>query len=217
MEQLDIIATAFQVAVDTPSDTSYRRVVGELNTLLSNISNRLDSGISDAATELNLDRLVSLMSTVRGTLPVGNLEGDNELEPFVKGIDALQRLREELTGRVTEHAQLQRLDTKLRTVCVGGIARDSLTAEWGRIKLVQSKLAAPFSAELMGARDDLSSIESEIDSAIGRCEEQTALDLLREYFRAVSSVFRDVDKSLKDFCLRLSAVGQPLKMVLDMC
>jgi TIR domain len=217
MEQLDIIATAFQVAVDTPGDASYRRVVGELNTLLSNISSRLDSGISDAATELNLDRIVTLMSTVRSTLSAANSEKDNELEPFVKGMDALQRLREELTGRVTEHAQLQRLDTKLRTVCVAGIARDSLVAEWGRIKSVQSKLAAPFSVELAGARDDLSSIESEIDSAIGRSEEQMALDLLREYFRAVSTVFRDVDKSLKDFCLRLSAVAQPLKTVLDMC
>ena len=82
---------------------------------------------------------------------------------------------------------------------------------------VRARLAPPFSVELEAANTDLVAIESEIDTAVGRGEEQAALNLLRMYFMSVSTVFRNVDTNLKDFCMRLSEVNQSLKTVLDMC
>jgi hypothetical protein len=67
MDQLALAAIASQEGVDTPGDAAYGRVVSELNLLLSALPARLDSGIADAAAELKLDRLVELMTTVRGT------------------------------------------------------------------------------------------------------------------------------------------------------
>jgi len=217
IERLDSTTAAFKAAVDAPSEAAYGCVVCELNGLLSGMPSQLDLGIAEAATGLNLDRLVELMTRVRDTLPATAAGKDSELEPFVQGIDALMRLRDELTRRVAEHGQLQRLDSKLRTVCVGGTIPGMLAGEWGRIKLARSRLAPPLSPAMGAVNDDLEAIEFEIEALLGRGDEQVALDLVKEYFGAVSSVFRRVDGSLKEFCLRLSAVSQPLKTILSMC
>jgi hypothetical protein len=214
VERLDSAAAALETAVQAPGEATYVRVVGELSGLLSGISPQLDVGIAEAAAGLNLDRLLELMGRVRDTLPTAG--DDPELGPFVQGIDALSRLRDELNTRVSEHGLLQRLDSKLRTVRVGGILPGMLAGEWVRIRLVRSRLAPPFSPELGAVNDDLMAIEREIEASLGQGNEATALDLVSEYFRAVSSVFRDVDGCLKEFCLRLSAVAQPLKTVLSM-
>jgi len=206
---------AFQAAVDDPGEAATARLVGELTTVISGLPTRLDAGISDAARELNLDRLVELMDTVRAT--VGANAADAALAGFLQGIDALHRLRDELDQRVQVHGQLQRLDSKLRTVCAGGTPEGALAGEWGRIKLVRTRLAGCVSVELEAVNEDLVALETEIDAALGSGDEGSAFDLVREYFRAVGSVFRDVDTSLKEFCMRLGAVSQPLKAVLDVC
>ncbi|HEX4964125.1 MAG TPA: toll/interleukin-1 receptor domain-containing protein [Thermoanaerobaculia bacterium] len=215
-DRLDSAAAALEIAVDAPSEAAYGRVVGELNGFLSGVSPQLDVGIAEAAAGLNLDRLLELMGRVRDTLPSPAAGKDPELEPFVQGIDALSRLREELNQRVSEHGLLQRLDSKLRTVCVGGILPGMLAGEWVRIRLVRSRLAPPFSPELGTVNKDLVAIEGEIEASLGKGNEAAALDLVSEYFRAASSVFRDVDGCLKELCLRLSTVAQPLQTVLSM-
>jgi hypothetical protein len=141
---------------------------------------------------------------------------DSTLAGFLQGIEALDRLRGELGQRVLEHSQLQRLDSKLRSICVGGTPAGALTGEWGRVKLVRSRLTGRLSPELLASNDDLIALESEIDAALGTSDERSAFDLVREYFRAAGSVFRDVDASLKEFCMRLGAVSQPLGAVLDL-
>jgi len=214
---LESTAIAFQAAIDAPDDSAYRRVVNELVGLLSLVPVRLDVGISQAAAGLNLDRLVDLMQQVRGTLPAAAGEQDRELEPFVRGIDALNRLREDLKTRVYEHGLLQRLDSKLRVVCFGETLPGNLPGEWARIKLARSRLAPPYSPELGQAIDDMVATELEIENGLARQDEPAALDHLRDYFRMVTSAFRNVDGSLKQFCLRLGAVSQPLKTVLQMC
>lgn len=60
----------------------------------------------------------------------------------------------------------------------------------------------------------LKPLESEIEATAGG-DEQGALKLLREYFRAVSSVFREVDNRFKEFTLGLSQLRPSLKVVLD--
>jgi hypothetical protein len=213
-DALDATEAAFQTAVDAPGDQATARLLGELNTLVSGLPTRLDAGISDAARELNLDRLVELMGTVRDTLKAE--AEDSTLAGFLQGIEALDRLRGELGQRVLEHSQLQRLDSKLRSICVGGTPAGALTGEWGRVKLVRSRLTGRLSPELLASNDDLIALESEIDAALGTGDERSAFDLVREYFRAAGSVFRDVDASLKEFCMRLGGVSQPLGAVLDL-
>jgi Domain of unknown function (DUF4062) len=218
VEQLDAVSDAFRVWSDNADDAAaYRRVVGELAVLLSGLPTRLDSGIADAAAELNLDRLVQMLTMVSEKFGESASEHDSELATFVRGIDALRRLRDELKRRVEEHTQLQRLDSKLRTVCIGETALPAISAEWERAKRVRARLTPPFSPQLGAANADLVAIESEIEEAVGRGEQQKVLALVQEYFRSVSTVFRDVDTNLKEFCMRLSDVNQPLKTVLDMC
>lgn len=211
-EQLEHAALALQAAVDKPGPDTLATAVAELTLLLSGLPSRLDAGISEAATELRLDRLLELMASVRqGVLARG---ADAELAPFVDGIAALERLRSELQTRVVEHAQLQRLDAKLRAVCTGNTPAAALAAEWARTKLIRSRLQPPFSAPLQGVLDDLAALEGEIEAALAQPGE--GADLLRDYFHSVASVFRDVDTELKEFCSRLADVGQPLRTVLQM-
>ena len=184
--------------------------------LLSGLPTRLDAGIADAAAELNLDRLVQIMTTVRAQLHAPAPEHDAELEPVVHGIDALQRLRDELVKRVAEHTQLQRLDSKLRTVCVAKIIPGA--GEWERIKILRARLADPFSEELKKQSRFLDAAEKKTEEARGQGDEQALRNNLESYFSAVRYVFRDVDSSLKEFCTRLSGeVNQPLQIILSMC
>ena len=217
-ERLASASAAFDAAVTRPGTPAYGRLVGELDLLLSRLPSEVDAGISDAATELELDRLVELIAGVRHTLLVSSPTGPGpEPEPFAEGTDALQRLRDELNGRVAGHTQLQRLDSRLRVACVGGIAPGTLASEWERIKKVRVKLVEPYCLEIPAVADDLGALESQIEVALGKGDDASALDLLREYFRTVGAVFRDVDRGLREFCLRLTGVSQPLKAVLDVC
>jgi hypothetical protein len=215
LEQLEQVNADFQAAVTSPDEAARASLLGSLNVLLTRLSPRLEQGISEAARELSLDRLVELMDRVTQKLPETS---HRELKPFMQSVDALHRLRVELAGRVDDHHRLQALDSKLRTVCVGGATAATVSAEWERIKKVRSRLpVTPVTPELSGAMGDLGAIEAELNAAVGRNEQLGALDLLQEYFRAVSSVFRDVDGGLKGFCLRLGEVRQPLETVLELC
>ncbi len=214
-DALDAADAAFETAVAAPDDGATARLVGELSTMVSRLPTRLDSGISDAARDLSLDRLVELMGAVRATLGAG--AADPTVASFLQGIDALLRLRDELGQRVQEHGQLQRLDGELRLICEGGTPAGALAGGWRKVKKVRGRLAVPVSAELQAVNADLVALEAEIDATLGAGDEASAVDQVREYFRAVGSAFRDVDTSLKDFCLRLGAVSQPLKAVLDVC
>ena len=216
-DQLALAEAAMQKAVDDPSETSFAELMGELDMLVSGLPPRLNDGIADAASELDIDRLLELMDRVREKLPPDSAEDGIELEPFFHGINALGRLRDELARRTSEHAHLQSLDSKLRTVCVGVGGPGTVPSEWIRVKRVRSRLAPPYSPPLEAAEEDLAAIESEIEAAVTENDQQSALDLLEEYFRSVSSVFRDVDTGLKEFCLRLSKVSQPLDTILKIC
>jgi hypothetical protein len=207
-------ADAFAAALAAPGEAAHARLVGELNALLSGLAPRLDVGIAETARELNLDRLIELMSGVRARIAAP--PDDAASAAFAAGIDALLRLRDELSLRVQEHTQLQRLDAKLRAVCVGGVAPVMLASEFNRIRLIRARLVPPLSAELQAAGDDLAALEREIDAHLARQEEGAALDALQEYFRVAADAFRNVDRALKDFALRLSAVSQPLKTILDL-
>ncbi|MFY9610836.1 MAG: toll/interleukin-1 receptor domain-containing protein [Blastocatellia bacterium] len=217
IDGLESTANAFQAAMDAYGEATYARVVNELVGLISMVPAKLDVGISEAAAGLNLDHLADLMTRVRGTLPATSGEQDSELEPLIQGIDGLKGLREELEMRVYEHGLLQRLDSKLRAVCDGGIMPGNLAGEWARIKQKRSRLAPPYSPELGQAIDDLVATEQEIEKRLEMNDEEAALNYLRDYFTALSHAFQDVDTSLKEFCLRLGAVSQPLKTVLQMC
>jgi hypothetical protein len=217
VDELKLAGDAFQGALDDPGDKTRAALLGELDTLIARLPPRMDAVIADAAAELNLNRLVELMTSIGDKLPASSVRRDANVMSMTASIDALKRLRDGLARLVAEHVQLQRLDSKLRTVCLGGTAQAGLAAEWNRIKLVRSRMEPPYSLPLDAALEDLEAMEAEIDQVFARGDgQQDAADLVREYFRSVSTVFRDVDTALKDFCLRLSEVNQPLAMLLDM-
>ena len=217
LEQLHLITVDFQAAVNVPGNDAFDRVTVGINVLLSSFLARFDDKITEAAKMLNLDRLVELMTTVRDNLSAAAANHDIEFQKFLEGIDALNRLRDELIRRVSEHNSLQTLDYKLRTTCVAKTNLLDIATAWKNIKRARSKLTPPFSNELDAANADLVAMEREIDETIERNEETRTVDLLKEYFRSMSRVFLTVDRGLKEFCMRLSDVNQPLQIVLSMC
>ena len=212
-DALASVDEAFQATKDAPGEASAARIAGELNALVSGPPTRLDVAISDAARDLSLERLVGLMDDVCTIL--GSNADKATLPSFVQGIEALHRLRDELSQRTREHGQLQSLDSKLRTVCLGGASPGTLSGEWARVKRVRARLTGPGSSELQEASEEWLYLETAIDEALAAADERRAFELVRDYFRAVVSVFRDVDNSLKEFSLRLTAVNQALKAILD--
>ena len=218
VERLKSSAQAFAAAAATPGEAAHARVRGDLNELLSGVSPELDIAISMTAAELRLDRLVELMGMVRDGLPsAASAQGpafQGKVQDFVAGLDELARLRDKLMVHVREHGQLQRLDLKLRAICIGGFKPGSLAREWDRARRIRCDLTSPRSEVVTEASAYLKPLESEIEATAGG-DEQGALKLLREYFRAVSSVFREVDSRFKEFTLGLSQLRPSLKVVLD--
>jgi hypothetical protein len=198
---------------------AFDNLVNSLDNLLSGLPAQFNTNIREAARKLNLDRLVELLTKVKGALSRTEPGQELKLELLSHGINNLKRFQEEFIMQVKEHNQLQILDGKLRTVCVGKTIqrKEDLKAEWKRIKEMRFKLKAPFTTELAEVNEVLVEIERDIDEAIERTEENNAKDQLNEYFREVGKVFRDVDSSLKSFCEKLNQVSEPLKTVLSKC
>lgn len=216
--QLASVADAFEEALGAPGDTEAReRLKGELRTLLTGLHPRLNDGIVQAANDLNITRLVDLLTTVQKNASTVSSGDDLKLKPFLEGIDALQRLRDELLRRVREHSQLQELDSKLRTVCNAKTPFGQLAKEWRRIKEIRDQLSPPFFSELQEVNEELLDIERDVETAVEGTDGQAALDFMREYFRSVGQAFSAEDTSLKDFCIELSEVSQPLKAILEGC
>jgi hypothetical protein len=206
LDRLELAATDFEAAVNHPGDAVFRKVVSDLNLLLSRLPPRLDMIISDAAKKLNLNSLIELLNQVRGMLSAGP-----ELESFFQSIEVLPKMRDELGELVAKHYPLQSLDYSLRTVCVAETIPGGLATEWNLIKLARKRLAP------MGAVDKyLAEKEGAIDTAMLMNDESEAMDHLKGYFRLVSKEFRKVDKHLKNVCTRLSRINPMLQTVLDL-
>jgi hypothetical protein len=212
VDQMGIVTGAFQAVLDTAAPREYKQLVGELTALLSGIPSRLDQGIVNSVAGLSLDRLVDLMVAVQGKLPIPASGPDASLQPLLDAIEALKRLRAELTLRVNEHTLLQSLDSKLRAVCEGG-SIEATAVEWTRIKRARSRLNPPYSPEVAIVTDDLSALEKEIDVAASS-DGNKARPLIDEYFRMINSTFRSADQALLKFSDRLSDVSEPLKAIL---
>jgi hypothetical protein len=207
-------ALALQAAIDQPSAESVATAIGALNALISALPPRLDERIADAVNALDLERVVALMTLVRNRAAeeASDLASCPELAGLLNAMQAFARLNEDLKKKKTEHSRLQRLDTKLRTVCIGASAPAS---EWPRIKNLVRDLAPPCSEPVEAIREDLTQLQTEIDAAMAQGQFENAFDLLNEYFRAIGSVFRVVDTDLKQWCLNLGGVSQPLENLLS--
>lgn len=213
-DALLIALQAMDAVVAKPSDAGRVEAIAALDSLIAELPPKLDRAVTEAAAGVELSRLAALVSTLGDRVGREAAADDPQLGAFLGSIGALGRLGAELEMRVKEHAQLQGLDEKLRTVCVAGVPGPSLTSEWARIKGVRSRLRPPYLATLEQAMPDLGMIEADIAAAIGAGDMTLAFDQIGTYFHAVASVFRDVDRDLKDFCLRLGEVNEPLKAVL---
>jgi len=216
LDALDSTASAFQSATAAASDAAFERVINEFLRLFSSIPAALDMGIAQAAAGLNLDRLADLMARVRDLLPApAGQEG--QLKPLLQGIDGLGALNVELKTRVKEHGGLQRLDSKLRAVCDGETRMGDLAEEWTRIKQTRSRLVSPYSVELEPAIEELADAEREIEAALASKDEVAAQNYVRQFYTTITYAFQDVDRGLKELCLRLTAVSEPIKTILAMC
>jgi hypothetical protein len=176
------------------------------------VPDQLDQGMVNAAGDLRLDRLIELMEVVQRQVAMAAAGPTADLQPLWDAIDALKRLRAELTQRVAEHTLLQLLDSKLRSVCEGGTV-DTIATEWARVKRTRSRLVPPYSAEVAASSDDLLALENDIEAAIDT-DASRAHALILEYFQVVGTAFRSADRGLLKLSGRLSEVSQPLKAIL---
>jgi hypothetical protein len=206
-DRLKWVATDFQAVIENPGDAAFVKAVRGLNGIITKVPPRLDANISGAAKKLNLDNLVDLLTQVRDSL-----SGKAGSGLFVQSIEALPKIRDELTILVSKHCPLQSLDYNVRTMCVAEAIPADLASEWQFIMLERSRLAP------MGELDkDLAKIESAINDAIIKNNKSDVMDHLKAYLARVSKEFRKVDKELKKLCLNLSRVNQPLQTVLELC
>ena len=216
LERLSDTKGRFAAAIASPTAENRDLVIDDLNVLLVGFPPRLEVGIAEAAGEVSFQKLVELMSQVRRRVidagPISALEDKS----LIEGIDAVATLQRELDQRVLEHRCLQRLDSRLRMVCVSDTPPRDLPTEWQRIKRVADELAAHRCSEvLISQLEDLGKKAVEIEASLAPSPKPESMALLREYFRAVSTVFRFIDAELKDFCGRLGEVAAALRKMLE--
>jgi|GEM_PF-2170453 len=215
---LHLVTDAFREEMDAPEESSYGLVMDRLRELLSSLPTSLNSFICSAARQINLTRLIELITNVQSILAEESSEHDAAYMTLAESIGGFQASCADLERRITEHNRLQGLDSKLRTVCCSGIIADGVVAdEWRRIKEKRSRLTPPFTPEFNNWIGELDDLENEIDATIGQSDESPAKQLLCNYFWSVSKTFRAADTGLKDFCIRLSVLGHSLRIILNMC
>jgi hypothetical protein len=219
-EQVALTGQALQTAVEQPSAENLEAALEELERLIGHLPARLDTGITEAATELRLGELLDLVATICHPLTAAApgagppTTQHPELAPLLQGQQALDRLRQELEARVAEHGRLQRLDAQLRTACGGRLAPARWPAEWARLQRLRKAFGPAVATGLQAVEADLLALEAEVNALAPTDTQWPAL--MDEYFRCVAQAFRQVDTELKTFCLRLSDVGHPLLTVLNM-
>lgn len=206
-------AWAIFAGASSPEEGAVERLISILHRLVSGPPPKLDMGISEAAKALRLDRLVTLMTEIRGVLVANDLAQDAELGPLGDGIQALGRLHEDLSSRVEEHSRLQGLDAMLRALCVGETAVE--IDAWNRILRARNRISPPFSPQLATMHGDLLEIEAEVNEALAGAGRDPAGDLIKEYFYSLGSVFKAVDGRLKELALDLTRVGGPIRTMLE--
>ena len=215
LDQMKEVEMALQDAMTKKEAWAVDRALAELNTLIAGVPPRIDTSIVNTAANLNLPRLIALMTTVRDMiLPRWGSEKQTEYLPFLASISAIDRLKDNLDGAVKQHSQLQILDTTLRTICEGGTVPQRIEAEWRRVNRLRSKISANPWGELTGQLEELA---QEIDSTIGASRYDELPDLFFEYLQCISTVFKSVDTKLKSFCDTLNELSQPLRTVLELC
>jgi hypothetical protein len=210
---------AFQSLVDEPGDEQLEQVLNVLSELIGGIPTQLDAAIADASANMNLDQLIEHMQKIANVLEPVGLKDVNAPEvaartPLQRSVTALRTLRDELKLRVEEHSHLQRLDSELRMLGAAAIPTKSLTQRWSRAKSLRGRLTPPFTGELTEAMPILDALALEVDKALAGGAD--AAEHLAEYFRAVGSVFREIDGTLRELCIELVEVGAPLKTILEL-
>jgi hypothetical protein len=196
-----------------PGEPHVERMIELLTQLVSEFPEKLDEGINRTAAELRLTRLVELMQSVRLKLS----QPDQALQEFISSIDALGLLAAELALLVSEHGLLQRLDSKLRTICAAKEASPTLGREWERVKRVRAQMAAPMSPLLAAAVGSLDEFAGMVETALAAGDQAAAFSAVKDGFAfEVARVFHDADTNLRDFCGRLGQTSQSLQIVIAM-
>lgn len=175
--------------------------------ILSREPVRLNDRLNEAARALPLPALVDALNKVQSRLHTESAIARR----FGKGVDALKILDCNLRNLRDMHDKWQNLDIEIRRI-EGTLAQDlcELEFSWAYLKTLTEQIT-------LGCEENWA---KNITKAVGNLDEAISnndLDNAKRHFLRYRSIagnrFYQVDTSLKELCVKLREVGEPLTIV----
>jgi hypothetical protein len=200
-----------QACTDAAGAKPLKQAIWRLNRTLSIQPTRINTRLTEAARALRLPALVEGLTRANAQLAAPGLDPD-KVRQFQAGLEALDRLSQNLSARVETHDRWQGVDVELRRI--DALIEQDLTElqmSWPDLKV----MAEP----LLQAQDE--------EWAVGLLKEAEALDealatdnpvktrrAFRNYRNRAGHRFFQVDSDLRRLCGELRPIGEPLTVVL---
>jgi hypothetical protein len=198
-------------ALDTRDPTGLKRVVWQLDRVLSVQPAHINTRLNAAARALRLPSLVEAMTTIRAQLDGQDLDAAR-IQQFGTAVGTITALSEEVQVLVGDHDRLQALDLELRRIRAG--LRDDmeeLRLSWPQVK----DLTAAFETRTEEWTVALTREGRLLDQVLVSDDASRIRQGFQRYYSVASDRFYRVDLALKRVCEDLRSAGEPLAFVLD--
>lgn len=212
MRRLEQIHDDLRLSVEESDEVGLRRALTRLDPLLTAQLTRVNGGLVAAARTLRLAALAQALAEVRARTSVimVNANLQSLLATLVSGVEALDRLAEQLSTLVRVHDVFQELDNELR----GARARvehdpQALADVWPDLKLLITRLIALNPS----AYGDLAESATVFDHVLKRVEIGTMRRSFVRFAGHVSRSFHQTDHDLLTLCNDLQSLGLPLRSI----
>jgi hypothetical protein len=198
-------------ALDARDPSGLKRVVWQLDRVLSVQPAHINTRLNAAARALRLPSLVEAMTTIRAELDGQDLDAAR-IQQFGTAVGTITALSEEVQVLVGDHDRLQALDLELRRIRAG--LRDDmeeLRLSWPAVK----DLTAAFETRTEEWTVALTREGRLLDQVLASDDTSRIRQGFQRYYSVASDRFYRVDLALKRVCEDLRSAGEPLAFVLD--
>ena len=198
-------------SLDGRDPAGLKRVVWQLDRVLSVQPAHINTRLNAAARALRLPSLVQAMTTIRAQLD-GQALDTAKIQQFGAAVATITALGEDVRTLVVDHDRLQALDLELRRIKAG--LRDDmeeLRLSWPHVK----DLTAAFGTRTEEWTVALAREGQLLEGTLASDDGSRMRHAFQRYYSVASDRFYRVDLALKRVCEDLRSAGEPLAFVLN--
>jgi hypothetical protein len=201
------------LAITTQDASRLDSALNTIKRILATEPSLINARLTEAARALPLSALLSAFTRVCNEL--GRADVDKaRLSEFKSGVEALQKLTDELNRLIDDHDSWQTRDNEVRRI------EATVDRDVADLRDMWSELKAWTEGQCQGVAESwaasLLQCSQKLDAAIADQDQHKIRQSFNTYRRRIGGRFFDIDVNLKKLCDELRKIGDPLARVLEM-